>query len=75
MFDILCGGVAGLICAAMFMGLLKSIEQAKGGNLTNDIQPALEICAMLGGAALGYLRHAVLVRTRGTAAPELAYQA
>ncbi len=62
LFDMLGGGAAGLICAAMFAGLLKSIEQAKGGNLSGDIQPALEICAMLGGAALGYLRHVVLVR-------------
>ena len=62
LFDALGGGVAGLICAAMFAGLLKSIEQAKGGNLSGDIQPALDICGMLGGAALGYLRHTVLVR-------------
>jgi hypothetical protein len=70
LLDILGGGVAGLICAAMFMGLLKSIEQAKGGDLTGDIQPALDICAMLGGAALGYLRHAVLVRPKA-AAPQV----
>ena len=76
LFDIFGGGVAGLICAAMFAGLLKSIEQAKGGNLSGDIQPALDICGMLGGADLGYLRHVVLVRPRmpgpqveGTAAP------
>jgi hypothetical protein len=67
LFDIFGGGAAGLICAAAFLGLLKSIEQAKGGNLTSDIQPALEICGMLGGAALGYLRHAVLVRPKDPA--------
>jgi hypothetical protein len=64
LFDIFGGGVAGLICAGMFAGLLNSIEQAKGGNLSGDIHPALDICAMLGGAALGYLRYAVLVRPK-----------
>ena len=72
LFDMVGGGAAGLICAAAFMGVLESVEQAKGGSLSGDIQPALDICAMLGGAALGYLRHAVLVRgsaqTQGQAA-------
>jgi hypothetical protein len=64
LFDILGGGAAGLLCAAAFMGVLESVEQAKGGDLPSDIQPLLDICALLGGAALGYLRHAVLVRPK-----------
>jgi hypothetical protein len=64
LFDSLGGGGAGLLCAAAFMGVLESVEQAKGGSLSGDIQPALDICAMLGGAALGYWRHAVLVRPK-----------
>jgi hypothetical protein len=68
--DILGGAVAGLLCTASFMGLLESIEQAKGGNLSGDIQPALQVCAMLGGAVLAYLRHAVLVRPKEPAPHE-----
>lgn len=67
LFDIFGGGAAGLLCAAAFMGGVESLEQAKGGNLSGDIQPALDICAMLGGAALGYIRHAVLVRPKAPA--------
>lgn len=64
LFDIFGGGAAGLICAAAFMAILHSFEQAKGGNMSSEIQPMLDIVAMLGGGALGYLRHAALVRSK-----------
>lgn len=78
LFDIFGGGAAGLICAAMMMGLIHSLEQAKGGNLSSEIQPMLDICAMLGGAALAYLRHAVLVTPKSAhehPAPPVAFNA
>jgi hypothetical protein len=64
LFDILGGGASGLLCAAAFAGFLHSVEQAKGGNLSSEVQPMLDICGMLGGAALGYLRHLLLVRPK-----------
>ena len=69
LFDIFGGGAAGLICAAVFMGILHSFEQAKGGNMSGEIQPMLDIVAMLGGGALAYVRHAALVRPKPAPAP------
>lgn len=61
LFDIFGGGAAGLICAAMAAAMLDSIARAKGGGAPGDeIRLVLDMCAMFAGAALGYVRHAVL---------------
>jgi len=75
LFDIFGGGAAGLICVGPFMALIESIERAKGGNMSAEIQPALDICAMFGGAALAYVRHAMLVRARPPQEPASPLQA
>jgi hypothetical protein len=63
LFDIFGGGAAGLLCAAMAASTLESIARAKGGGLGDggdDVRLVLDMSAMFVGAALGYVRHAVL---------------
>jgi hypothetical protein len=61
LFDIVGGAAAGLICAAAAAGMLESLARAKGGGMPDgDMRLMLDICALFGGGALGYLRHRVL---------------
>lgn len=65
LFDMLGGGGAGLLCAAIAVGAFVELMRSKGGTAPEgDVRLALDICAMIGGALAGYVRHAVLVRPK-----------
>jgi hypothetical protein len=71
LFDILGGGVAGLLSAGAVADMLDSIASAKGGNLGGA--EMLVLYGMVGGGVLGYMRHAMLVRKHeGSPAPQFA---
>lgn len=70
LFDIVGGAMAGFICAECAVGGLESIARAKGGDLGGgEMRFLLEVCALVAGGALGYVRHLVLVRPQ--AAPSI----
>jgi hypothetical protein len=63
LFDIFGGSAAGFLCAQAAVEMLDSLARSKGGDWGGEeMQVLLEICALVGGGALGYLRHAVLVK-------------
>jgi hypothetical protein len=65
LFDMLGGGAAGLLCAALMVNFFEELMRSKGGAAPEgEVRIILDICAMVGGAAAGYVRHAVLVRPR-----------
>lgn len=76
LLDCVGGGAAGLLCAAIVMAMMESVVRSKGGSMPgDDLRLVLDVCGMVGGAALGYLRHAVLVRKHEAPPAEFALQA
>jgi hypothetical protein len=72
--DIAGGGAAGLLCAAIALGMAESVARAKGGGLGGEgIEPVILGFGLLGGCLLGKLRYHVLVAPKLSApAPALA---
>ncbi len=63
LFDIFGGAAAGFLCAQAAVAMLDSLARSKGGDWGgSELRLVFEICALVGGGALGYLRHAVLVK-------------
>lgn len=61
LFDMLGGGATALVCTAVAVGLFESLARAKGGSPPEgDVRLIIDICGMIGGAAIGYVRYAVL---------------
>lgn len=75
LFDMLGGGAAALLCTAIAMSLFEQLVRAKGGDMPEgDVRLVFDICAMVGGAAVAYVRHAVLAPKGQTPAVPLAPQ-
>jgi hypothetical protein len=67
LMDCIGGGLAALIVSAAVVGLFEQLARSKGGSAPGaDMRLILDVCAMVGGVLLGYVRHNVLVRKRET---------
>jgi hypothetical protein len=76
LFDRLGGAAMAWICALIAGEMFASLARSKGGDFNvEETTLILEICAVLGGGVLGYLRHGAMVEEReaSDAAPLVAY--
>ncbi len=59
--DCIGGGLAALLVSGAVFSLFESFARSKGGDAPDaEMRLIVEICAMLGGGALGYLRYFVV---------------
>jgi hypothetical protein len=61
LFDMLGGGAAALVCTAIAMSFWQGLVSAKGGSMPeDDARLVIDICAMIGGAVVAFVRYLVL---------------
>jgi hypothetical protein len=59
--DCIGGGLAALLVSGAVISLFESLARSKGGEAPDaDMRLVLDVCALLGGGALGYLRYVVV---------------
>lgn len=76
LFDMLGGGAAGVLCTAIAVSFWESIARAKGGGEIPEggIRLMFDVCAMIGGALVAYVRYLVLAPKDAAPAAPLAPQ-
>jgi hypothetical protein len=71
--DCIGGGLAALLVSGAVLSLLESLARSKGGDAPDaEMRLIVDVCAILGGGALGYLRHFVVKKYLAPPSAELA---
>jgi hypothetical protein len=68
------GALSALLASGAVLSLLESLARSKGGDAPDaEMRLIVDVCAILGGGALGYLRYFVVKKYLApAAAPQLA---
>lgn len=75
LFDMLGGGAAAVLCTAIAVSAWESIARAKGGDIPEgSLRLMFDICAMVGGALIAYVRYLVLAPKDAAPAVQIAPQ-